>query len=86
MYPFLENSTTATAIFKNFDIDGNGTVTTEELVKMMAESAGERVPQFEVEVMAAMVDKNGDGKINFEEFLQMMINGYLFSVISIICV
>ena len=53
---------------------------------MMAESAGERVPQFEVEVMAAMVDKNGDGKINFEEFLQMIINGYLFSVISIICV
>ena len=72
-----------TAIFKNFDVDGNGTVTTEELVTIFTAGA---VPQFEIEIKAAMVDKNGDGKINFEEFLQMMINGYLFSVISIICV
>ena len=28
-----------------------------------------------IDVMAKMADTNGDGKIDFEEFLQMIVNG-----------
>ena len=56
------------------DVDGNGTITSEELQKVMKEQ-GEKLPEAVINVMVAMADKDGDGKINFEEFLQMAITG-----------
>ena len=60
--------------FKEVDVDGNGTVSPEELQKFMKEQ-GEKIPEGVINVMVAMVDTDGDGKINFEEFVQMAING-----------
>ena len=56
------------------DVDGNGTITSEELQKFMKEQ-GEKLPEAVINVMVAMADTNGDGKIDFEEFLQMAITG-----------
>ena len=62
--------------FKKMDVDGNGTVTSEEFKKVMKEDLeGEGIPESAMDVMVAMVDANGDGKINFEEFLQMATTG-----------
>jgi len=60
--------------FKEMDVDGNGTITSEELQKVMKEQ-GEKLPEAVINVMVAMADTNGDGKIDFEEFLQMAITG-----------
>jgi calmodulin len=60
--------------FKRMDVDGNGTVTSEELKKVMKEQ-GENIPEVFTEVMVAMADTNGDGKISYEEFVQMAIDG-----------
>ena len=57
--------------FKEIDIDGNGTIAAEELRNII----GEMLPEVVVDIMAVMADTNGDGKIDFEEFLQMSING-----------
>ena len=56
------------------DVDGNGTITSEELQKVMKEQ-GEKLPEGVINVMVAMVDTDGDGKINFEEFVQMATTG-----------
>ena len=56
------------------DVDGNGTITSEELQKVMKEQ-GEKLTEAVINVMVAMADTNGDGKIDFEEFLQMAITG-----------
>ena len=56
------------------DVDGNGTITSEELQKVMKEQ-GEKLSEAVINVMVAMADTNGDGKIDFEEFLQMAITG-----------
>ena len=61
-------------MFKEMDVDGNGTITPEELQKVMEEQ-GERLHDAVLHVMVAMADTDGDGKINFEEFLQMTIAG-----------
>ena len=60
--------------FKEVDVDGNGTVSPEELQKFMKEQ-GEKIPEGVINVMVAIVDTDGDGKINYEEFLQMAITG-----------
>merc|ERR1712166_1628261 len=56
--------------FKKMDVDGNGTITSQEMRNFFD---GWILSGPEIEVMAEMADANGDGKLNYEEFLQMMI-------------
>ena len=56
------------------DVDGSGSITSEELQKVMSEQ-GEKLPEVLIDVMVAMADTDGDGKIDFEEFLQMTLKG-----------
>ncbi|XP_065832651.1 calmodulin-2 [Oscarella lobularis] len=59
------------AAFKEFDADGNGFITAEELRKVMAKM-GDKLSKAEVEQMVKDADDSGDGKVDFFEFARMM--------------
>jgi len=63
--------------FKTFDNDGSGHIDKEELLKLLgidniSDMMEVRVTEAEVDAIMKEVDLNGDGKIDFDEFLQMM--------------
>ena len=57
--------------FQIFDSDGNGNISADELRQIMA-NLGEKMTQEEVEEMVKEADIDGDGQINYEEFVRMM--------------
>ena len=59
--------------FKVFDRDSNGLISAQELKHVMT-SLGEKVTDEEVEEMIREADIDGDGYINYEEFVRMIIN------------
>ncbi|CAI0413616.1 unnamed protein product [Linum tenue] len=60
--------------FSVYDIDGDGSITAEELHKVMG-SLGEDCSIAECRKMISGVDNDGDGTIDFEEFKMMMTMG-----------
>merc|ERR1719453_2636587 len=54
------------AAFRTFDLDGNGQITKEEILGMQRE---------EVEQIIRDADVDGDGEIDFQEFVLMMSGG-----------
>ncbi|KAJ2809423.1 hypothetical protein H4R20_000148 [Coemansia guatemalensis] len=58
--------------FKVFDTDGNGTISIDELGKVM-ESLGEKLTVDELHAMFAEADKDGNYQIDFYEFKAMML-------------
>ena len=59
--------------FKVFDRDGNGFITSHELRYVMT-NLGEALTSDEVEEMIKEADLDGDGQINYEEFVRMMMS------------
>ncbi|KAL3887114.1 hypothetical protein ACJMK2_027070 [Sinanodonta woodiana] len=57
--------------FSLFDKDGDGTITTKELGTVMR-SLGQNPTEAELHDMIKEVDADGNGKIDFPEFLTMM--------------
>lgn len=62
--------------FKVFDKDGNGYISSTELRHVMT-SLGEKLTDEEVDEMIREADINGDGQINYQEFVKMMVNSKL---------
>lgn len=58
--------------FRVFDKDGNGVISADELRHVMT-SLGEKLTDEEVTEMIREADVNGDGQINYEEFVKMMV-------------
>ena len=61
--------------FNRFDKNGNGLISASELKAICDELTGDdedMVSQKEVDQMISLVDRNGDGQIDFEEFVQAM--------------
>lgn len=58
--------------FDMFDLDGGGTIESHELKKVMGR-LGESLTDAEIEEMVRALDQNGDGEIDFDEFLELMI-------------
>ncbi|CCO34772.1 Calmodulin Short=CaM [Rhizoctonia solani AG-1 IB] len=56
--------------FKVFDRDGSGQISEEEL-KAVMNSLGERLTDAEVHAMMLEADTNGDGQIDYKEFVKM---------------
>jgi len=57
--------------FKVFDVDGSGTISPDEIFKLMA-SLGENLSEEEIKSMVKEVDSNGDGSIDYEEFVNFI--------------
>ena len=60
------------APFKHvFDKDSNGFISAAELKQMM-DSLGEKLTDEEVDEMVRVADMDGDGQVNYEEFVTLM--------------
>ncbi len=57
--------------FRVFDNDGNGVISANEFRFYMTHT-GEQFTDTEVDRIIAEVDLNGDGNIDYEEFVRMM--------------
>jgi calmodulin len=57
--------------FQIFDADGDGHITSVEL-RLIMENLGEKLTDEEIEDMVKEADIDGDGEINYEEFVKMM--------------
>ena len=57
--------------FALFDKDGDGTISTKELGTVM-NSLGQKPTAAELETMIKEIDTDGNGEIDFDEFLTMM--------------
>ncbi|ONK64999.1 uncharacterized protein A4U43_C07F32410 [Asparagus officinalis] len=58
-------------VFKVFDRDQNGYITANELRNVMI-SLGEKLTHEETEQMIREADLDGDGQVDYQEFVQMM--------------
>ncbi|XP_066924247.1 uncharacterized protein [Clytia hemisphaerica] len=58
--------------FRVFDKDGNGYISSVELRHIMT-TLGEKLTNEEVEEMIKEADMDGDGTINYEEFVKMIM-------------
>ena len=58
--------------FHVFDKEGKGFISASELKHIMT-TLGEKMTQNEVEDMIKEADVNGDGQINYEHFVKMML-------------
>mgnify|MGYP003710829761 CR=1 FL=1 len=58
--------------FKVFDKDGNGFISAAELRHVMT-NLGEKLTDEEVDEMIREADVDGDGQINYEEFVKMLM-------------
>ncbi|XP_072031598.1 EF-hand calcium-binding domain-containing protein 7-like [Amphiura filiformis] len=59
--------------FKKMDINGDGFITHNELAKVLTQR-GEKMTEEEVKSMIAEADEDGDKKLNYKEFCQMLMN------------
>ena len=58
--------------FKVFDKDGNGFISAAELRHVMT-NLGEKLTDEEVDEMIREADLDGDGQVDYEEFVKMMM-------------
>ncbi|KAF2298450.1 hypothetical protein GH714_023613 [Hevea brasiliensis] len=58
--------------FKVFDKDQDGYISPNELRHVMI-NLGEKLTDEEVELMIREADLDGDGQVNYEEFVRMML-------------
>ncbi|XP_075246684.1 calmodulin-like [Convolutriloba macropyga] len=57
--------------FRIFDQNGDGLVSPAEL-KFVMVNLGEEIDDEDLDVLVAQVDKDGDGQLNYQEFVQLM--------------
>ncbi|RMC05971.1 hypothetical protein DUI87_17516 [Hirundo rustica rustica] len=57
---------------REFDTNGDGEISTSELREAMKKLLGQQVGHRDIEEIIRDVDLNGDGRVDFEEFVRMM--------------
>ena len=73
MKTFGENEISIRRAFRTLDKDCNGYITVRELKEVMMK-LGEKLTTKEVTELVNEADTNGDGRIDVEEFVQMMMS------------
>ncbi|KAK9524577.1 hypothetical protein VZT92_016961 [Zoarces viviparus] len=58
--------------FIQFDVDGDGKITQEEMREAVKSMLGEKLKKGELEEIIKELDINADGSIDFEEFVMML--------------
>ncbi|XP_031415067.1 calcium-binding protein 4 [Clupea harengus] len=58
--------------FRQFDCNGDGQITFEELKESMKSFLGEKLKKGELEEILCDIDLNGDGNVDFDEFVMML--------------
>jgi len=58
--------------FNVFDKDGSGTISVDELGQLM-KTFGENLSDEDLKIMIQEVDKNGDGHIDYQEFVNFFL-------------
>uniref|UniRef100_A0A3B3RSP0 EF-hand domain-containing protein n=2 Tax=Paramormyrops kingsleyae TaxID=1676925 RepID=A0A3B3RSP0_9TELE len=58
--------------FRQFDSDGDGLITYDELKDAMKSLLGEKLKKGELDEMLKEIDLNGDGNVDFNEFVMML--------------
>ncbi|KAG0201182.1 calmodulin-like 3 [Mortierella sp. GBA30] len=58
-------------IFRQFDLDGNGFISVQELSQVLSQQ-GEHLTKEEIRDMIRAADRNSDNKIDIEEFARMI--------------
>ncbi|KAG7458569.1 hypothetical protein MATL_G00221840 [Megalops atlanticus] len=61
--------------FKQFDYDGDGQITFEDMKEAVKSLLGEKLKKDEVEELLRDIDRNGDGSVDFDEFVMMLSSG-----------
>jgi calmodulin len=61
------------AQFNNLDKDGNGVISAQELREVLA-ALGDQLSDEDVNEIIRDVDTDGDGQVNYEEFLAHMMS------------
>ncbi|XP_072537366.1 calcium-binding protein 4 [Salminus brasiliensis] len=59
--------------FKQFDCNGDGRISFEELKESMKTLLGEKLKKGELEEILSDIDLNGDGTVDFDEFVMMLL-------------
>ena len=59
--------------FEAFDVDGSGALSADELIKILSRPSGAAPMSLQdAKELIAIVDKNGDGELQLEEFIDLM--------------
>lgn len=61
-----------------FDMDGDGVITTEELRSAMSKLMGEHMSRKEIDSIVKEADDNGDGTVDFEGAFQLDVSTMVF--------
>ncbi|KAH3859222.1 calmodulin-like [Dreissena polymorpha] len=69
----MEPEETLRTAFRVFDKDGNGYLSAQEL-KMTMTLLGAQMSQSEIDYMISVTDVDGDGLINYDEFIRIMMS------------
>lgn len=63
-------------VFDHFDVDGSGTIDTEELQEVFKAMGQTDVSEEQILELMSHVDDDKSGEIDFDEFLMLMCSGY----------
>jgi len=66
-----ESETELIKVFKMLDIKGKGHIGVKELQRV-TQSVGQKLSKKEIRKMISIADSDGDGKVSFDEFKQIM--------------
>lgn len=61
-------------LFKCLDLDDSKYLTADEIIAALESIKGSGIPEVEAQELIKSVDQNGDGKIDYEEFLRMFVD------------